>query len=470
MAFTPPQGNKTVMVDNNSNIVYPASFTQVITTQATIAGNNFTSVPSVIDPASASTTQLPSVASVVNYVADVVEGGSSGVIPAIQSSIQSLKLSKINRGAFYFGGAGNGGDSSKGDMITRSGFGIPLPFSVAFRVRATNEQTGTLSYLFRVFNGIYIARQSGLRFEKWNSLGQKEKQLIAPTNIEEEIFDGDWHPIIVTCTSTTLSAYYEKGLIVTGAGNFTDIQPNFFKIGGGGGTSGFGGQISSINVFNFDMSDNNAPYTIDDYINGKDESPLLNLGVQSYNVSDMTFSSASQTTYPCEVVSDSTAGTITVTTTGETSAEYTWIDGRANAIAIPQGANVEVSVGHLDVATSVQGYFYSGSTRVQTLTGVSNNNPTISFVAPANLTKLSLIVHTGVNPIPTGTILTITGLKIKVNGALLSLDDYSIKVGATQIVPDVSGNLNDATITGVVYGSKDNSIARLSALIGQANA
>ena len=362
---------------------------------------------------------------------------------------------KANRGEFYFGGAAN-----NADIIKWNSFGIPLPFSLAFRLKADDSQTGTLSYLFRLSNGIFIARQSGLRVEKYTSTNTKEKTLLAPTNIEAEIFDGNWHSIIVVCTTTTLSLFYEKGVIATATGNFTDIQPNLFRIAGGGASSGFGGQMADIKIFNFDMSDNNAPYTIDDYINGKDESPLLNLGVQSYNVSDMTFSSVNQTSYPCESVSDSTADTITITTTGETNAMYTWIDGRANAIAIPQGANVEVSVGHLDVATSVQGYFYSGATRVQTLSGVSNDNPTISFIAPANLTRLSLIVHAGVNPIPTGTILTITGLKIKVNGALLSLADYTFQRNSTtKVVLDESGNGNNATIVGNVYSQKDSAIS-----------
>jgi hypothetical protein len=52
-------------------------------------------------------------------------------------------------------------------------------------------------------------------------------------------------------------------------------------------------------------------------------------------------------------------------------------------------------------------------------------------------------------------------------GTLLSLDDYSIKVGATKIVPDVSGNNNDATIEGSVYGSKDKSIAKMAQLFYQ---
>ena len=54
--------------------------------------------------------------------------------------------------------------------------------------------------------------------------------------------------------------------------------------------------------------------------------------------------------------------------------------------------------------------------------------------------------------------------------ALLALDDYSIEVGSTKYIPDVSGGANDFTITGDFKGDKDISIKRLAALISQSNA
>ena len=470
MAFIPPQGNKTVMVDNSNNIVYPTSFNRISVNQATIAGNNFTSVPSVINPANATTSQMPSVASVVNYIADVVEGGSSGLIPAIQDDIEMLGQEKANVGEFYF--------KNNGILSTSSPMQINGAFTCIWTTtRGANVYGGSTSTQRKGWVSTFPYQTSGTNkgfclamddtymgfyFRYLNSNGEVIQISITKTQIQ--YYDGKPHTYAFIFNGSN-----NVRLLIDNVEAFTGVVTDFapFTTSHPLSITSPNQTCSRIKWFNFDMSANDAPYTITDYIAGKDESPLLNLEVQSYNVSDMTFSSASQTTYPCEVVSDSTAGTITVTTTGETSAEYTWIDGGANALAIPQGANVEVSVGHLDVATSVQGYFYSGSTRVQTLSGVSNDNPTISFISPANLTRLSLIVHAGVNPIPTGTILTITDLKIKVNGALLSLDDYSIRVGATQIVPDVSYNNNDATITGIVMGSKDTSIAKMAQLFYQ---
>lgn len=64
--------------------------------------------------------------------------------------------------------------------------------------------------------------------------------------------------------------------------------------------------------------------------------------------------------------------------------------------------------------------------------------------------------------------------------AMLALEDYSIAVGATRYVPDVSGNVYDATVvesggsgdtawTGTVKGSRDTAIKRLCDLINANN-
>lgn len=54
--------------------------------------------------------------------------------------------------------------------------------------------------------------------------------------------------------------------------------------------------------------------------------------------------------------------------------------------------------------------------------------------------------------------------------ALLALDDYSIEVGSTKYIPDISGGANDFKIIGDFKGDKDISIKRLAALVAQSNA
>ena len=64
--------------------------------------------------------------------------------------------------------------------------------------------------------------------------------------------------------------------------------------------------------------------------------------------------------------------------------------------------------------------------------------------------------------------------------ALLALEDYTMAVGATRYVPDVSGNAYDATVvesggsgdaawTGTVKGSRDTAIKRLCDLFNANN-
>nr|DAH10279.1 MAG TPA: hypothetical protein [Caudoviricetes sp.] len=54
--------------------------------------------------------------------------------------------------------------------------------------------------------------------------------------------------------------------------------------------------------------------------------------------------------------------------------------------------------------------------------------------------------------------------------ALLALDDYSIEIGSTKYIPDISGGANDFTVAGDFKGDKDISIKRLAALVAQSNA
>ena len=56
---------------------------------------------------------------------------------------------------------------------------------------------------------------------------------------------------------------------------------------------------------------------------------------------------------------------------------------------------------------------------------------------------------------------TFTDFQIKVNGALLALENYTITNGTTKQIFDFSGNANDATCSGSVKGDNDNRVQRL---------
>lgn len=451
MAFIPPQGNKTVMVDNSNNIVYPASFQKVATNQATIAGNNFTSVPSVIDPENATTTQLPSVASVVNYVADVVEGGSSGLIPAIQSDIQTLGQVKSNRGEFWF----NGG------KLTCSNMSMNGSWSLCCRVKMQTTQARYAS-IFRL----------GEFYLYWNTrLGvicspviSSIKQISADD--DNRLANGEWHSLVVSYDGTTLNLTDETGVLLSVATSEPISTSGNLLIG----EVNYNGQIADVKYFNFDMSDVNAPYTIADYISGKDESPLLQ-GVQpvfnwSYygkatktdNTLDYSYEYVGTFIYP-RPIGDSLL---------EAGKTYKFVFRSSSTSAMPRlytrigdATKTEVSWQYTNLTTGEVGSGSSIGINATAIFGTTTTTDTIESV----LTIKPAISHSLYFTMNGGT--TLEAVSIQQVGALLSLDDYSIKVGATQVVPDVSGNNNDATITEVVYGSKDTSIAKMAQLFYQ---
>jgi hypothetical protein len=216
------------------------------------------------------------------------------------------------------------------------------------------------------------------------------------------------------------------------------------------------------------MSADDAPYTIADYVAGKDESPLLYGGAYNFNSkSDWLAFLSNEGTFA------STGNDLTFTASEDATANYLVFYVNASVKA---GAKVEAlidSVVNNSSATTSKYSISAGATATNDAGSSPSSNTLFgtqtSFTTTKDSNKLAFwIWKTGT--FATGESLTLVNPQIRVNGALLSLDDYSISVGGSKIVPDVSGNLNDATITGAVYGSKDNSIARLSALIGQANA
>ena len=480
MAFIPPQGNQTVMVDNSNNIVYPASFQKVVATQATIAGNNFTSVPSVIDPENATTTQLPSVASVVNYVADVVEGGSSGLIPAIQSDIQTLEQVKSNRGEFWFNG---------GLLTTINRMPLNTPFSCVWTCSMTKAEfekhiTGSPAI---IGNEAYFG--SPTTYQGWTICRSPTYEGTYPNNILFGVsgidtsngydyrninilnyLDGNPHVWLVVYNGLSTSLYIDNNQIssITGTFNFAQSRRTF-TIGGLGATNENGyyvwGKFSRIKYFNFDMSNANAPYTIADYIAGKDESPFLKLGsATTYNANANWLAFHNN-----EGTFASTGNDLTFTASEDATAGYLVFYVDAN---VKSGSKIDVSIDSFSTdssATFTNWQGVAGNTSGLNASGKSANTSygySTSFTTTADATNIGFwLWKTGT--FTTGETLTLVKPQIKVNGALLSLDEYSIKVGATQIVPDVSSNNNDATITGSVYGSKDTSIAKMAQLFYQ---
>ena len=221
-------------------------------------------------------------------------------------------------------------------------------------------------------------------------------------------------------------------------------------------------KISRIKYFNFDMSDANAPYTIDDYISGKDESPLLNQSNPTQDWHSM----------PTGFSHDASTGKITMTNTSTVNS-YPFALG-----TLLQGVSYKIKVnGSILNASGTQAmrlYLPTDSytmTRTNITTGetttteyaqnvaylfVSDGNEwnvEITFVCNANSTNSNTYLRADAVDTSRENYFYFSAEKI---GALLSLDD--VKSGV-QIL-DKSGNGNHANISGTVYASKENNPAR----------
>ena len=476
MAFIPPQGNQTVMVDNSNNIVYPAGFNRISVNQATIAGNNFTSVPSEIDPENATMAQLPSVASVVNYVADVVEGGSSGLIPAIQDDIEMLGQEKANVGEFYF--KNNGILSTSSPMQINGAFTCIWTTTRGANVYGGSTPTQRKGWVYTfpyqksgTNKGFCLAMDDaymGFYFRYLNSNGEVIQISITKTKIQ--YYDGKPHTYAFIFNGSN-----NVRLLIDNVEEFTDVVTDFapFTTSHPLSITSPNQTCSRIKWFNFDMSTNDAIYTIADYISGKDESPLLNQSnpTQDWHSMQTGFSR------------DASTGKITMTNTSTVNA-YPFALG-----TLLPGVTYKIKVnGSILNASGTQAIrlYLPTDKYTMTRTNITTDETTIAeyaqnvaylFVTDGNEWNVEITFVCNANSTNSNTYLIADAVDTSREnyfyfsaekiGSLLSLDDYSIKVGATQIVPDVSSNNNDATITGSIYGSKDNSISKMAQLFYQ---
>ena len=270
------------------------------------------------------------------------------------------------------------------------------------------------------------------------------KQISVDDN--NRLANGEWHSLVVSYDGTTLKLTDETGVLLSVAtSEAISILGNLLI-----GEAGYNGQIADVKYFNFDMSDANAPYTIADYISGKDESPLLKLG------NDFNFNLTSESTFTQRVQASNLTLTDSSTNIGyirfeanatSSSAPYFWFPlGKT----IKKGAKVKVSFDYKIIEN--YGFLNAGFGNI--------NSTTIPelFISGTNTITLSndcdCIVFRGASGT---TIQCDIRLSAFVNGASLALEDYTFNGK----VFDTSGNNNIATITGAVYGSKDNAIEQM---------
>ncbi len=209
-------------------------------------------------------------------------------------------------------------------------------------------------------------------------------------------------------------------------------------------------------VFNFDVSDANAPYTLSDYQQGKPIPPLLLKGTQK--VLDNNYQNwAIYNSSSFDLSKDSNADTLTATCIASNSYltfSDDWKSGLKagdvvsvswDSIVLPAGINILNTAIYANDGTS---------SRVYTIANGS------TFINAGDSSYIYFRIGFTAN-VAVGDTITVKGLRIRVNGALLALENYTITNGTTKQIFDYSGNANDATCSGSVKGDNDNRVQRL---------
>lgn len=397
---------------------------------------------------------------------DSVESGlatANSNIATNKSAIATLSLDKLNRGTLWLDGG----------TATTSALSIPDTFSLCTTLGANFAGSFTLG------NITFTASENTL------TVADGSATMTAALSATKE------QTLVFIQTQSATKLYIDGVLSANGTLTFTS---GAFSISGGVG------QISCINAFNFDMSAENAPYTIEEYKSGKPIKPSI-LKARLYNAdpnmgasTDGGWSNASGTkgdwTFHKGTASYEGKHLVTVnldeTDTAEVGASYaidfstmenlnyagTRVRFYNNKIKLDDYAGKKIKVhisfyakklsalGHLSVSYDRTAY-NSKAIKVYSL---SNFNPDtwtkiddiIEFTVDSGTFKgksVGLFAAEGTDT-DIGAY-RIANFKFEVLGtALLAFENYTFNGE----ILDISGNANHATVTGNVKGTNDSSI------------
>ena len=224
------------------------------------------------------------------------------------------------------------------------------------------------------------------------------------------------------------------------------------------------GRLARMCRFNFDISADDAPYTLADYTSGKAIPAALNAPFNfSSDGSTWEPMKMSDNTTPAPATVSVAGDVITITTTAEISESFFRIKPTTNIIKGVAGQSLHASVESFSGiggsnGLGVKPMLNDGDVNQINLTA-NTKSGTCSIDRPFN--SVNLTIRYGSSPIPSGTVFTITGLRVWTNGAVVALNDYTF--GGK--IRDISGNDNHATISttnGVrIHGDKDEAVQQM---------
>ena len=180
----------------------------------------------------------------INSVESGLETANSNIANN-KNAITTLSIDKLNRGTLWLGGG----------TATTSVLSIPNTFSLCTILGANFAGSFTLG------NITFTAAENTL------TISDGTATMTAALSATKE------QTLVFIQTQSATKLYIDGVLSANGTLTFTS---GAFSISGGVG------QISCINVFNFDMSEANAPYTIEEYMSGKPIKPSV-LKARLYN-------------------------------------------------------------------------------------------------------------------------------------------------------------------------------------------
>lgn len=224
------------------------------------------------------------------------------------------------------------------------------------------------------------------------------------------------------------------------------------------------GRVARMCRFNFDISADDAPYTLADYTSGKAIPAALD--------APFNFSADGSTWEPMKMSDNTTLApatvsvaddVITITTTAEISEAFFRIKPTTDIIKGVAGQTLHASIESFSGIGDSRGLgvkpmINDGEVGQINLT-TNTKSGTWSMDRPFN--SVNLTIRYGTSPIPSGTVFTITGLRVWTNGSVVALDDYTF--GGK--IRDISGNDNHATVSttnGVrIHGDKDEAVQQM---------
>ena len=396
------------------------------------------------------------VLSEINSVSQDVQNNSA--------NISSLAVAKANRGEFWF---------ECGALTTTNKMPLNTPFSCVWTMAMTQEEflqhktffpkfIGNLGYwsdagygwcINRIGNTLIgVGANNGGGSEKYNTLDVVN------------YLDGNPHIWTVVYNGTNISLYIDNVKKTSFTYTFESSESTNPLGVGSTPTSttqnyGVWGKIYRIKYFNFDMSTDDAPYTIADYISGKDESPLLQGSQPVFDWKRVPTTATlvgNKLSFETSTTSQSYVYPLGETTQLKRGKTYI-LKGVSNVIT---GFYADKTSGANTCNVSWQTINKTTST-VSTGSATNFYNPIMPFVNGEDV-EFTIVFTPLVDGMiiftyfPVGTIGYLEFYSAEQVRALLSLDD--VKSGVQ--VLDKSGNGNHANISGVVYASKENNPAR----------